>query len=565
MLTSRVERYHGVPTLFVNDRPVSGAAYVTYLPERNDYVAMARAGIHFYSMTIFFGAQTINETSQIHPFAPGIFDRKGRPDFSVADAEAARIVEADPQALIFPRVNVSLPKWWEDENPDELNDTGFGGNRRRPCFASHRWLETVDAGLKALAEHFAASPLADHIVGYQISGGNTEEWFPYDMEGSIGRRSREGWAAERQDGDGEAEFYGYLSRVIADDIAYLAGRMKAYTGGRLMIGSFYGYTFETPRRGAGHAALMRLLQCKDLDFLCSPASYAELRRPGIDHACMTVLDSVMLHGKLYFTEVDERTHLTRPLAECRENACEPGTYRGGVWEGPKDARTARNVLRAAFARQMIHANCFWWFDMWGGWYRDEAIYADFAEETRILRRALEDERRGVRAETAVFIDEASHLRLETDGETAYRFRVPLGSAGAPYAAYEIDDFEAVYRDYRALILIEPVETEKMRRVRARLEAEGRDYLLIGPETVCTPELFRAFMKRCGAWIYDEAGDVIQAGAHWLSVHAASAGERTIRLPEKRRVEPQFGEGEPTETDEITLNMQAFETRLFRLD
>ena len=111
-------------------------AYTTYLPERGSYEAFAKSGCHLYSACVFFGNQTINAASGIAPFRPGIFSDKSKIDFSSADEDISHIVKTDPDAMIFPRVNVSPPLWWEDENPDELNDVGINGGRRRVCFAS---------------------------------------------------------------------------------------------------------------------------------------------------------------------------------------------------------------------------------------------------------------------------------------------------------------------------------------------------------------------------------------------------------------------------------------------
>lgn len=565
MITSCVQTYNGLPTLFINGKPVRDPAYTTYLPERNEYKEMAATGSHLYTLTIYFGAQCINETSQIHPFAPGIFDKKGEADFSVPDREIRRILDADPEALIFPRINTSLPRWWEEENPDELNDEGYKGNRRRCCFSSKKWLHAVEEGLRLTVEHVEASDYVDHIFGYQVAGGQTEEWISFDNKGSIGLRAREAWEREKKPGDGEAEFYEYLSRVTCDNIAYLSGKMKEFTGRKLVIGSFYGYTFETPYRASCHAALSRLLRCPDLDFLCSPMSYAGTRKHGVDHACMTVLESILLHGKLYFNETDERTHLTRPLCECRENACEPGTYIGGVWEGPKDAFTARHLLRNDFGRHMAHGNNFWWFSMWGQWY-DEDMLADFGEAVKILREEKEDKKRGLRTDVAVFVDETFHFLSHngTEGAAAHQFRIPLGSAGTSYASYEISDFEEVYRNYRAFILIEPQKTEGMNQVKEKLAAEGRPFMVVTNETELSSALFRDFYRANGVHLYVESDDVIHAGWGSLSIHASEAGEKTVRLPEKMRIQPCYGEGEAFEADEIRVTMKQYETRLFRL-
>ena len=301
-VTSRIADYHGVPTLFVNDQPQVGMAYITYFEENNRYQDFADAGYTLFTFATFFGGQTINETSQIKPFSPGIFDVKGKADYSVFDRSVARILAACPQAMIFPRVNMSLPKWWEDEHPDDLNDTGFKDNRRRACFSSKLWRKQSEDFLLQLIDHVEAQPWKDHFVGYQIACGNTEEWFSFDQRGSIGKASRDEFAARGGRSDDAVAYRQFLSQIVAEDIVYLAGVVKKRTNRQLAVGSFYGYTFETPHWMSCHMAVKTILASDDVDFLCSPSSYMNTRSPGQDWPCMTVLDSLLLHGKAYFTE-----------------------------------------------------------------------------------------------------------------------------------------------------------------------------------------------------------------------------------------------------------------------
>jgi len=354
MITSAIKPLGGVPALFVNGTAQPGLAYITYLPERNCYADFAAAGYRLFSFTTYFGGQGINAVSGIHSFSPGIFDREGVPDYSLFDAAVDRILASCPGALILPRVNMALPRWWELAHPEECNDEGLRGDHPRSCFSSVTWRRDTETFLRALIAHVENSPFRDHIIGYQIAGGNTEEWFSFDQKGSQGRASRERFAQAFPEGTSGATYRQFLSDVVADAIAHFAAVVKECTDRRLIVGSFYGYTLEVPFWESGHHALRRILNCPDIDFLCSPASYMNQRQPGYDWANMTALDSLHLHGKMYFAEYDTRTHLTRPLAECRTDACEPDTYNNGVWLGPGSPDISRGVVRANFSRQLSH-------------------------------------------------------------------------------------------------------------------------------------------------------------------------------------------------------------------
>jgi beta-galactosidase len=567
MITSSVQSLGGVPTLFVDDIPQPGLAYITYLQERHRYADFAAAGYRLFSFTAYFGDQGINAVTGIHSFSPGIFDQEGQADYSRFDATVNLILEHRPDALILPRVNMALPAWWELAHPEACNDTGLRGVHPRSCFSSAAWREETERCLRALIAHVKESPYRDQIVGYQIAGGNTEEWFSFDQKGSQGPASRERFARECPGGS-ETDYRQFLGEVVADAIAHFAAVAKECTGHQLVVGSFYGYTLECPSWSNGHHALQRLLECPDIDFLCSPASYMNQRQPGYDWANMTVLDSLKLHGKLYFAEYDTRTHLTKPLAECRQDACEPGTYCDGLWLGPQSPHVSRWVLRANFARQLTHGTGSWWFDMWGGWFADEAMMREMAAFVAIGEDALRAPSRASTAEVAVLVDERASAHLDNPGlarRCIYENRRPLGLTGTPYDIYSIADFAAIRERYRAFVFLCPFRTPAMAEAMDHCRRAGLPLLVADEDS---PDLsvaaLRSFYREHGLHCWCDTDDVVYASSRYLAIHAAAAGAKCLRLDAPRRITPLLDAGDGFVADRIELTLQAFETRLFRL-
>ena len=308
MTTSHIAQAGGVPTLFVDGNPVPQIAYITYFTDNNRYADFAADGVRLFSVPLFFSAQPINESGETPIFYEGIFE--DGENFAAVDREICRLLDTVPDAMIFPRVNVNLSRNWETAHPDELCDSAFHEPRRRACFASEAWSGEVEHLLRRFIAYISAQPYTDHIIGYQIAGGNTEEWFPLDGKGSIGRRSAEAYSAAAAAGefaDTEAEYYHYLSCVIARRIDRFASLIKELTDHRLVVGAFYGYSFECAPRTYGHNAMEELLRSPHVDFICSPVSYMDIRPIGQDHPNMTAIDSIKHHGKLYFAENDTRT------------------------------------------------------------------------------------------------------------------------------------------------------------------------------------------------------------------------------------------------------------------
>ena len=550
-IRSSVARCGGAPTLSVNGAPFPAAAYMTYLEEYNDYGAFAAAGYRLFSVPVMFAGRWINSAVDGRPFHGGIFDKKDAPDYSALDASVRRILSACPEALIFPRLNLSMPLWWIGEHPDCTDGTG-----KRELLFSEAYRRTAAEMLRAALRHIGESDYAPHIVGIQLAGGNTEEWFHFDLNGGHcpnAESAFRAYLAQYAPGDafaglpdlsplrGEGPYHhdGYLAaflefanRAVADTICALCAAAKEETGGRLAVGTFYGYTLEVSSPLWGTHALRTLLECPDVDFICSPNSYVGTRDPDADWTEMYPADSVRLHGKLCLQECDVRTHLTRPLNEAAPEYDPEKRYAAPIWQGLNGREESIAMLRKAFARQLIRGNGFWWFDMWGGWYRDPALMAELERMREICAASLTKPDRKSAAEVAVFADESAYRQMTDCGlrNAAYHQRTQLGRMGAPYDTYDVFDFEAVCERYKAVLFASACPTERMRQALALCGKKRVPYLAVSEEKqqFSASEL-RAFCRECGAHIYCETDDIVYVNKNYLALHASEAGEKTVFL------------------------------------
>ena len=571
MVTSRVSYYGGIPTLFVNDEPVPGTAYITYFEERNRYSDFAQAGYNLFTFATYCGDKTISEVSHIAPFSNGIFATPDVEDYSEFDRSMADILAACPNAMVFPRVNVSMPSWWEAAHPEECNDHGSENfpEVRRMCFASQAWREQAAEFLRKLIEHVQSMPWQDHIIGYQIAAGNTEEWFSFDMAGSIGPALRKSFQAQGGTEEDVAGYRRFVSTVVAESIAYLAGVVKTATFSRLVVSCFYGYTFETPSWQSGHMAMKHLLNCGDIDFFCSPLTYCGLRTPAQDWFTMNVLESIKLHGKTYFAELDVRTYLTMNINESRPGMAVPGRYDHPIWKCSQPPEVCRWMLRTCIARQVTYGYNSWWFDMWGGWYATPELMQEMADLRKFVAKAMEHPHRESIAEVAIFVDEDNYVNFddpwsERPREICNHSRIAFGNVGAPYDLYEISDFERVFQRYRAVILLAPSMTPAMEKVVRRCRQFGIIFKLFGENIPkVTDEMVREFYQQVGVHLWMDSGDIVYANADYIAVHAVTAGAKTVRLPQAGKVTGMLPAGEQYQGTEFTTEMRQFETKIFR--
>ncbi len=505
---SSVEIYNGRPMLFVDGKPCAQCAYLTYMPAKANYEEFAACGYTLFSVPLFFSSQTINEYGDVPPLGKGIFDGK-TPDFSEVDERIGQIVKACPSCRVFPRVNISPPRWWEDDNPDELCYKTLSGNKR-VCFSSDKWLGYEKECLKIFVDHVARAPYAENVCGYQIACGNTEEWFGFDMESSKGKRSEEKYQAYLKASgkrDDAGTLYVFLSEIIATTICDLARYVKEITSRTMVVGAFYGYTLEACGRSSGHHALRTVLECDDVDFLCSPISYMFNRPLGQDNPYMVPFASIRAHGKVYFSENDTRTHLTRPPFDTPY-------FNKPVWFG-RDKKHAMENIKQHFARAFINGHAFWWFDMWGGWFNDEDYLRLLSRVHTLMERNIE-EKFVPAAEIAVVVDEKStcYVGNEDADKVCYHTRKNLGLIGAPFDIYLSGDLDKIDDRYKAVVVLAPVMTDELEEV-----VKSKNCFVITPENcdVSTEEL-RLFCSRSGVKLFTDVDAVVYANADYLFVH-----------------------------------------------
>ena len=565
MTTSCVKNLGGVPNLFINGEPVPGVAYITYFRENNDYAAFGAAGYRLFSIPVYFGDQTINPQSKIHPFEPGIFSERGKADFTILDRQIQQVLDAVPDAMIFPRVNMSMPTWWEAENPGECCFTSLENGPRRSCFSSEKWRADSEAMLGEFLDYAENAPYADHICAYMLSNGSTEEWFGFDWQGSDGPAAR---AAFGPGADPSNPAYRkFLSESAAGAIARFARFTKERTRRTKAIGCFYGYTFEVPCWEMNHHGLRVVLDSPDVDFLCSPDSYRARLTPGIAWPFMLPFASLQAAGKAYFCEYDTRTFLSKFPAESRENSCEPGTYRQPIWLGPATEELSRWQLQMNMGRQLALGHSSWWFDMWGRWYHTPAMMADMKRFRELVHQSLADTERGSVADCAVWIDDAAfaHVGRGEDKNLCRDGRFAALQSGISFDFYELGDWGKCSANYRAAVFIVPAETPCMSAVIAECERRGIPHLVLRPGDTPGRDAIRSLAVRAGAHCYIDSGDAVWVGQHYLVLHAASSGEKTVRLPRPRRIRPLFPDGEDFTDDVLSVPMQLAETRVWRLD
>ncbi len=107
--------------------------------------------------------------------------KPGEPvDWSSVDFQCRTVLEANPKALLLPRIGMDPPAWWYDLHPDDrmVWDSGTP-TQPNVVVASPAYRRNAAERLAALVAHLEET-FGDHVAGYHPCGQNTGEWFYQD-------------------------------------------------------------------------------------------------------------------------------------------------------------------------------------------------------------------------------------------------------------------------------------------------------------------------------------------------------------------------------------------------
>ena len=511
----------GLKTYFdIDGKKVFPSAYMSYNPQKD-------IGVNVFMFPVYAGDEGINMESGLKPFYKNFFKGYGKYDFSEIEEILEKISSVeDEEVYIIPRVCLEPPIWWQRENPDEVA-RDFRGEPQRESYASEKWRKDMTVALKALIDYFDNSKWKNKVIGIHIAAGGTEEWAyhsrysaQYYDYSEVNRKSYIKWLlkkyntlenlsaawginlkstedikfpkpAERtyaKEGFlrkhiGEAhvlDFYDFHNWIVADTINYFCREVKEYTNNSKVTGVFYGYVVSMPHNKKGLHALYEVLKSPYVDFISTTNDGQE---PGKSWIFSSAVKSVQLHNKMWISEGDLRTCLTRGLDVSMPHAVPDNDYYSStVWKGPETAELTMSVIKKALARTVTSNTGIWWFDMFGGWLKDERFLEIISKTSTMLDN---QNRNFLKADVAYIIDEEGYKYLGIDEvkmsaavrETCHS----IGSAGFMYDIYLLSDIKEdnfPADDYKLYIFLGGPDTsdENKNAIKEKLQNKNKTLL-----------------------------------------------------------------------------------------
>ena len=431
----------------------------------------------------------------------------------------------------MPKINMFLPTWWEERNPDELLRFADGRTHARfhgesaadrdqvASLASDKWAADMTMCLERFLD-YAEERYGDAMIGYLVCGGITHEWgilgsFDFVDYSAPMQRYWKKWVEEQYNGkapyDGgvipspelreEAvgrfrnparsqaaiDFQLCLSDLVVDRITGFCETVKRRTGGRKLAATYYGYTLTCREGGlekqgqflgrygcggfqGGHLAMHRLLKCRAIDMITSPPSYLNRRLGTGDMQPHYAETSVVRAGKISFFQDDNRSwkgHVQK-------------TNDVGFYPEPENFI---KQLRRSFARRICGDDQFYLMDLLGSNYDDPRVIDELRHEQAVFNQYA-DRRAASLAELLVVVDETALANLSLSSDLSmkniYRQSNEWARCGVPFHVVLVEDAaEMDLSPYRLVMMCNSVvASSPVTQLATRCRASGVSLLFL---------------------------------------------------------------------------------------
>ncbi len=527
---TKIKLCGGVPAIVVDGQPIHGMTATSCAFDDpqvvRDFVA---GGVEIMMIWIEIG---------IHCWkGPGSYDWS----YAEKKLEFFETHSGSTRWLIRVRLGL-LADWFRRAYPEEVHNPPVTPNEPQRIavsnIASSVWCQEVCRLVRDFVKWLESTHWAPRVIGFMLNAGATEEWLIFDThETSRGhyhpvyQREMRDWLRRMYHDDSSLlkrawndpdvdfatatpptgmmrlgshiwgpytlrdprlerpaiDYYRFLNETLANALIAICRSAKEAAGSPIICGGFHSYLWwETGVysyiQEYGHSLIQMLNESPWVDFVSDITSY-DNRYPGGPSGYLGLPQSLNLHQKLHYTEVDLKTVACLTPAQ-REawKAVDPATIPAmtgepaipdRIWRwdlgycGRDDEEEVARIQREHI-HNLITGSAYWWFDIASHNYQLPAIVSALRKLSDIGKASMTWDRSSI-AEVAFVCSEetpfyqsamnGSLLRFEM--ESAHGLLLDLatrqwGLAGVPLDFYELHDLnhpEFPGDQYKLLIFV----------------------------------------------------------------------------------------------------------------
>lgn len=487
---------NGVHKICINGEIYNPVSFRSFWPQPNTVNNFEKHG--FRLMSIFPSGILCSLKVPYSQFGE-VWEGEGKYNWENLRKQIDMFVENAPNAYFSLMVHLDTRDWFLKENP-ECSDTFK--YLAQTC-GYQKWRESAARFMCDLIDYIDEH-YPEKVYAVFLFAGGTCEWYTSDDKGyyhPLKEQVYQNWLSDKKTKLPNFEelhntdygifrhpekrkeairYWRFHNEIVTDTISWFAKIAKEHTNNTKLVGVFYGYLTGLGSSSlvpTSHNELSKLLNDENIDILFSPASY-KYRKLNSTSAFHLPVDSIRLHKKLYFHEIDNTTHISNKNVYARALQ---------YYAHERFATMDQTVMysRRESALAMSKANGYWWFDMFSGWYDDAELMKEL-EKIKNVTDTLFDYSMASNSEVAVFVDEESNYYTDYNTKLLESIVISqieeLNRMGLPWDCYVNTDitYEEMphdqYKLYIFLNLFKP--DEKMLNKISELKAHGKSMLFV---------------------------------------------------------------------------------------
>lgn len=329
-------------------------------------------------------------------------------------------------------VHLDPPTWYVEQHPELVDHW----EQMIQNMGSEEWKKDASDYMKALIDKIDEW-YPDRVYAIWLMCGGTTEWYSYKIREILDtptelhkqtykkymndpdieipsserlHRAEDGVIRDSIKQKDAIDFWKYMNDIVTDVILYFAKEAKEHTKNTKLVGLFYAHIFGECLDSSVYINYNRpdkLFRSENIDMIFAPASYM-LRKLDSTSGIRVPVDSLTLNNKLYAHEIDSATHL---LKNIKEEAAH--SHSGGRDEGFTCSDDTIAYMRRETGIVLAKNQGYWWFDMFSGYYDDEALMDEIELLKNIQEKLFEMESKPV-AQVTEMLDINSNFHISTN-------------------------------------------------------------------------------------------------------------------------------------------------------